>query len=467
MQDSIGKVVTDTLGPKAVFKANGFSYVDHMNNVQTWYPKPNIPDTLVIEYYEDFIELSTNNFYTSIPETFLVEKGDTVVFNYKNQIPKARIVNREVNAIELNYNSYRMNKLFGNKYSSHYLVFGNLFLTRDLENSDQNSVDYYLQAKIDYLRETALLDSLLKAEIISEENYKYRFVALNMLMEKHKKLKPISQWLEANKSLRNDENIEQPYTFDLAHTDSLLKFSFFRDYLQNISLYNLDLIQESNSSSGAFYIDSRIRFDSIVMDERFNQTAKNFLLFEAYKEIGQNFSVSDKEEYFRELQKHTTNAAELDKLQKAYNLDFSKSDVLILTSLANDTIYYSDLLNKNNGKWLFVDFWASWCKPCLELLPVSINLQNELKEYDIEFVYLSLNDNKENWSRTIEKFGISKNECLFIENGNVSKVIEDLGIKSIPHYLIYDPSGNLVNGFADRPGQGAKEQLKKLIQDYH
>ncbi len=53
----------------------------------------------------------------------------------------------------------------------------------------------------------------------------------------------------------------------------------------------------------------------------------------------------------------------------------------------------------------------------------------------------------------------------FVENGNISKVIEELGIKTIPHYLIYNPNGELVNGFANRPGKGAEEQLEKLMTE--
>jgi len=65
----------------------------------------------------------------------------------------------------------------------------------------------------------------------------------------------------------------------------------------------------------------------------------------------------------------------------------------------------------------------------------------------------------------MESDGISKSQNYFIENGNVSKVIEDLGIKTIPHFLIYNPNGELINGFANRPGEGAKKQLKKFLTE--
>ena len=464
-QDSIGKKLKDSLGPKVFLNNNGFEYLDYMNNVQIWQPKSNILDTLVIETYSDYFELSTNNFFTSIKETFLVKNGDTVIFNYEHNIPKAKITNREVSDLELNYNHHRLKTLFKNKYTSHYLIFGNLFLNDNIKEYKRKSIEYYNQAKQDFNKEIEFLDSLKNNNLISQTNYSYRLDALNMLMEKHKKLKNIKNWLEQNKSLKDKENIEKLFEFDLSETDSLMKFSFFRDYLNIISNYNLNSITENNGNSGSFYIDSRIRFDSILKDKRFNQTAKNFLLFDAYNGIGKNFRVKDKKEYFTKLQENTTNIMQLNKIKKDLKLDFSKMDKLVLTNMKNDTLTYNSLLKSNKGKWLYIDFWASWCKPCIKTMPESNKLKKELKKESIEFIYLSLNDKKDNWKEAIEFVEISDSQNYFIENGNTSRVIEELGIKTIPHYLIYNPNGKLVNGFSNRPGQGAKEQLKKLITE--
>lgn len=452
-QDSVGKKVNDSIGPKMYFINNGFTYLDYLNNVQTWKPKPNVSDTITIETYNDYVELSRKNFFTSIKETFLVKNGDTVIFNYEHNIPKAKITNRAVSDIELNYNHHRLKTLFNNKYTSYFLIFWDW----------RKAKEHYNQAKQDFIREMDFLDSLKSNNLISQTNYFYRKDALNMLMEKHKNSKPIKEWLEQSKSLSNEELVEHVYSFDLTKTDSLITFSFFRDYLNTISQYDLKFITENNGSSGASYIDSRIRFDSILKDKRFNQTAKNLLLFNAYNGIGQNFRVKDKEKYFKKLQENTTSIEQLDKLKKEFKLDFSKSNELVLTSLKNNTLTFNNLIENNKGKWLYIDFWASWCKPCRITMPESNKLKKELEKENIEFIYLSLNDKKEKWKEAIETDGISGSQNYFIENGNVSKVIEDLGVKSIPHYLIYNPNGELVNGFANRPGQGAKEQLKKLI----
>jgi thiol-disulfide isomerase/thioredoxin len=461
-QDSLGKKLKDSSGRKMIFDKKGFTYLDYENNVKNWLPKANSIDTLVIPYYRSHMELTANNPYALMEEAFIIKNGDTVIFEYKHKIPQATITNRKVNDTALNYNKYRLKTLFNNKYTSHRLVFSNLFIESDFKNYKKNSLKYYHQALKDKELELQALDTLFKEHVISEIDFYHRKTAINLLIEEHRELRYIKKWND-NSFLKN-ENIQTQVQFDLSKTDSLMMFSFFRKHLSAISKYSLSLIREKRKGSGAAYIDSRIRFDSIVKDKRFNQTAKNYLLFEAYKGIGQNFSVKDKKRYFEKLQKETTNINQLKELSKKYNLNFKQSDKLLLTSLkAKDTITFKRVLELNKGKWLYVDFWASWCAPCRKAMPYSRKLKEAFKENNVAFIYVALNDKKENWKKAIHADSIQQAQHYFIENSNTSKVIEDLFIKTIPHYIIYNPKGEIVNGHAKRPGKGAEKQLNSYI----
>ena len=127
-QDSLGKKIEDSVGPKMFLPHYGFSYLDSQNVTQTWIPKKRARDTLVIPYYKEYLELATHNPYTSIKESFLVKNGDTVIFNYEEKLPVAKVTNRQVNDTALNYNRYRLKHLFKNKYTSHQLIFMGIFL---------------------------------------------------------------------------------------------------------------------------------------------------------------------------------------------------------------------------------------------------------------------------------------------------------------------------------------------------
>ncbi len=462
--DSIGMVSDSLSGPFSPVKRATFSYFDSQNRLKDWQPKIDAIDTLVISYHRDYLELSIRNPFAAQTNTYLIKNGDTLIFEYNNRIPIAKITNREVSDIELNYSNHRIKTLFDNKYTSHHKVFLG-FLLSDLGSVEDRTIGFYEDAIEDAQRESLHLDSLFAKKTLSEASYNYRKAALNWLVESHKNNKVVKTWTDQNEALLHNEDLKREYSIDLSETDSLMTFSFFRGYLNYISKYDLKFIQEDNGSSGAFYIDSRIRFDSILNDKQFNQTAKNFLLHNTYQEIGRNFKVKDKAKYFKKLQEHTTDIEKLNTLQKTYNLDFSKSDQLVLTNIKNDTLTFSKLLAQHKGQWLYVDFWASWCKPCRNLMPDALKLKEALKDKNIAFLYLSLNDNKDVWKKAMEVGGIISTQSYFIENGNTSKVIEDLGINSIPHYLIYSPNGELVNGYAKRPGKGAKAQLLALMQN--
>ncbi|MBN2766884.1 MAG: TlpA family protein disulfide reductase [Paludibacteraceae bacterium] len=55
----------------------------------------------------------------------------------------------------------------------------------------------------------------------------------------------------------------------------------------------------------------------------------------------------------------------------------------------------SKILSQSKGKALYVDFWASWCAPCLREMPMSKELRQNEKYKNTVFVYLAINDNQE------------------------------------------------------------------------
>ncbi len=126
----------------------------------------------------------------------------------------------------------------------------------------------------------------------------------------------------------------------------------------------------------------------------------------------------------------------------------------------------TDIIKENKGKVIYIDFWASWCGPCRQLMPASIQLHQKLKGKDIVFVYISLDANRKAWKRSMEKLKI-QNIGLHYQRDR-DEMIEFLKffyIYSIPHYMIIGKNGQIVNRDAAAPNDPLLERrIRKLLK---
>ena len=109
---------------------------------------------------------------------------------------------------------------------------------------------------------------------------------------------------------------------------------------------------------------------------------------------------------------------------------------------------FETMIAKHKGKVVYVDFWASWCGPCIAEMPYSDKLKKEQK--DVVFVYLALNDEEEPWKTAMDKYNIKENS-YFITNSESSSFLGKHKITSIPRYMIIDKKGKISNPDAPRP----------------
>jgi thiol-disulfide isomerase/thioredoxin len=112
------------------------------------------------------------------------------------------------------------------------------------------------------------------------------------------------------------------------------------------------------------------------------------------------------------------------------------------------------------GKTIFVNFWATWCKPCIQEMPSIISLREQLAGQNIEFYFASDEE-----ADKVKKFMKSRR----MSSGFVQvKNLESLGIQALPTTFIFDGQGNLVFSEAglrkwDEPAM--VEMVTKLINE--
>lgn len=139
------------------------------------------------------------------------------------------------------------------------------------------------------------------------------------------------------------------------------------------------------------------------------------------------------------------------------------SEYPILTDIKGNQFNFA----KYKGKVIYVDFWASWCGPCRQEFPFSKKIHASLTEKqkkNIVFLYISIDDDPENWKNAVEKLQLDNGDHGFSEGGWASDVVRRYQINGIPRYMIIDKSGNIVQMDAVRPSNPATlEILLKLI----
>jgi len=126
---------------------------------------------------------------------------------------------------------------------------------------------------------------------------------------------------------------------------------------------------------------------------------------------------------------------------------------------------FNKIVAKYPNKVVYFDFWATWCGPCRAEMPNSKALQANLKGKDVFFVYLGVQSDEKTWKSQIAEMGIS-GEHYLLKNNEFNTLSAKFNISGIPHYVLVNRKGHIVDGDAKRPGEPAlKKEIDKLLAE--
>lgn len=112
------------------------------------------------------------------------------------------------------------------------------------------------------------------------------------------------------------------------------------------------------------------------------------------------------------------------------------------------------------GKWLLIDFWASWCGPCRAENPNVVATYNKFKDKNFTILGISLDDNKASWIKAIQKDGLNWTHISDLKQWQ-SKAVQTYNFDGIPFNILVDPSG-VVKAVSLR-GEDLQNTLSKYI----
>ena len=117
----------------------------------------------------------------------------------------------------------------------------------------------------------------------------------------------------------------------------------------------------------------------------------------------------------------------------ALAMDFAQNDV------NNKLVKLSDF----KGKYVLIDFWASWCAPCRAENPNVVKAYNQLKGKNFEIIGVSLDDKKAPWLKAIEHDGLPWVNVSDLK-GWKNEVALKYGVSAVPQNILLDPAGRVI-----------------------
>lgn len=440
-------------------------------------------DTVILKSRRDYLEVRL--MYRGVDDLdYLFQNGDSVLFEYTDHKPIASILNRPEESPVTNFALYVRDSISSSEYPANRIAGAPLILMHRQEESELPLLNFFDSVKykaitdipLELTQEIELLKSLNSSGQMSDQVLQYRVenslrklqnLAVGLGADKDKEAGAYQAILDEIQRLENQFPLVESQ-----RNDSLLANAAYRAYLSNSVRVEfrdkVKMLEFNGKGAGRRTVDYPRKYDSIRVSTHMSPLEKKVAQFAATEAILSQpgiFPIEERLKYLTRFKNDFQDSTMVNTLMSRYDVQFIIDDEIKLVGTNGEETTLNALIDKHAGKIIYVDYWASWCGPCIKEMPYSRALQNAEINREVVYIYLSKDKKGSSWKNAIRNLGLEVGRNYRITNAQNSIGFEEMGILFIPRYMVYDRNGKLVNTDAPRPSDSLalKAELAKYL----
>ena len=129
-----------------------------------------------------------------------------------------------------------------------------------------------------------------------------------------------------------------------------------------------------------------------------------------------------------------------------------------------NSLSLKSVVETQGTRYVLVDFWATWCGPCVEEIPTLVDLYGEYHNKGLDIYSVSFDGNKTRWINYVQEHNMMWHNVSELNGGGDKiKAWRDYGCLGIPLTILIDASSGIIIA-RDLRGDALRERMKELFQ---
>jgi len=248
-----------------------------------------------------------------------------------------------------------------------------------------------------------------------------------------------------------------------------------KNYEVEKAFADLDSLKRMNASDSVTIAATQLKNNAI---DGLNNYLKHFISTSSNPTLGilalswgRSLSKSDFETALNDLQKKFPDNTVLQNMKKSYDMQQAEAEKKINENSwigkQAPELSLPDVNGKNislssfKGKYVLVDFWASWCGPCRMENPNVVRVYDEFKNKNFTILGVSLDKEKDPWVQAIKDDKLAWTHVSDLKYWN-SEAVNIFKFEGIPFNVLVDPQGKIIA--QELRGDNLENKLKEVLR---